>query len=160
MDLVIHEASPLLINPAADALVRAALGPLTTGVSLKRKRGQPSVLTVHLLDSATGQDVQKAQTLFALYGVMTVTVSKAAIVADDEDVAVLTCNDARINSDAKVDYRVWTGTGVLYASGTVDVVAGSVALEFGTPTPGKYLIEIARRKGNFATAATVIEAVE
>lgn len=143
-----------LTTDTADVIVRMAVGVLTTGVS--RTKGR---LGVHLLESATGNDLIKIEQAVAAYGSLVVTTSKNAIASDGVDEAVITCNDVRVQADPNVNYRVLLGHGV-YAKGVAAVAGGVVTLEFSTETPGIYQIEILRSQGTYIAGYVTIEAAE
>ncbi len=108
---------------------------------------------VHLQDDI---DTSLAENYFNNVDKLNVTVDKHTIDGDNVDTATVTINDALISGDAVLFYTVVDANGVLLASDTVDVTAGSATLEFATNLANVYTISVSRVDGNYASGSVTI----
>lgn len=132
-----------------NALVAAMGEQLALGVSTR-----PGYVSA-ILDSSASLDL--ALMVLNAHDQLVVLTNKASITADGSDTATITCNDAAIGADASVDYTVWLD-GVLYSEGSDTVATGSVVLTLKTNIPGRYLIEVRRQSGNYASGYVEVTA--
>lgn len=105
---------------------------------------------LHLPDSASASDQNKAQKIFDNWDNLSPNIDKTSMNVGDAD-PVITYE----TSDAEVGYLVLLDRRV-YASGNEAPIAGTVTLELDAPEAGEYAIYVYRKQGNFASGSVSI----
>lgn len=139
---------PLTLNEAT-VMLRWMIGANFFGLSKS-----PTEVRLHYGESLTSDQMAAAMSVLqtSAYGLDVVT-DKAAILANDTELATITVSGAAMAGDTTVEYKVlYTGIhgAVQYiesewGSGTAAVTSGTASLTLKTPAVGSYVILVKRQ---------------